>query len=121
MSLLDGAAELVEIYPQQLTTGPNGEQVHRAAAEPVVVSARVYPVSSDEAIVTGQQVNTMYRGITRTAPVGPWAECRWRGRRWRIVGEPLWRGGSPRTRHVRWDMQALDGQPWRRDEETSNG
>lgn len=100
MSLLDHGTETLLVWPETVTTDGDGNPVRVPAEEPVTVTGRVNPVSSDDAIVAGQQVTTTYRVITRDAPLGPWARVRWRGRDWDVVGEPQWFRGSPRTRHV---------------------
>lgn len=100
MSLLDTGNELVEIWPEVDSVDSDGNPVKVPAATPEEVWARVQPVSSTDVIAAGQQTVARYRFITRTAPLGPWARVRWRGRDWDIDGEPMWSSGSPQTQHV---------------------
>ncbi|OLT27792.1 hypothetical protein BJF83_17320 [Nocardiopsis sp. CNR-923] len=100
MSLLDWGPEEVDVYPQVDGTDPDGNPVRGPSDTPTKVYARVQPVTSTDVIAAGQQTTTRYRMITRDAPVGAWARVVWDGRDWDVEGEPLWRNGSSRTRHV---------------------
>lgn len=109
MSLLDHGPDEVDIYPQVETTDDRGNVIHVPAAEPVTVRCRVQPVSSADVAVAGEQVTTVYRLITRDAPLGPWARVEWNGREWDLAGEPLRSNGSPTTRHVTALLRAREG------------
>ncbi|MFC7330816.1 MULTISPECIES: hypothetical protein [Nocardiopsidaceae] len=103
MSLLDSGAELVEIYPQVLTTDDLGNEVWAPADDPVVIRCSIQPVTSDELSAVGQDLVTTYRLIARTAPLGPWARVRWVNNAntwWDVIGTPRRYGMSPRTAHV---------------------
>lgn len=109
MSLLDHGPDVVDIWPQVESVDDRGNVVQLPAPAPVRVHARVQPVSSDDLAVAGQQVTTVYRLITRDAPLGPWARVEWAGRQWDVAGEPLRSAGSPATRHVTALLRARDG------------
>ncbi|MFE2912821.1 hypothetical protein [Kitasatospora indigofera] len=100
MSLLDRGNQTVLIYPEEETTDDRGNVVRRPAATPVTVLCRVQPSTTEELLVPGQQVEAIYRIITRDAPLGPWALVVWSGRDWDVVGEPRRYTGSSRTAHV---------------------
>lgn len=109
MSLLDNGPDIVDVYPQVASVDDQGNTIYGPSATPVTIQARVQPVTSQEVDATGQQVRTIYRLITRSAPLGPWARVVWNEREWDIVGEPRRYNGSPATRHVDCLLRAREG------------
>lgn len=92
MSLLDESNTIVRIYPQVLGTDSDGNPQYKPSPTPVDVPAMVWPVSSDEALVSGQQVGDLYRVRPKRGasfPAGPWSLVEWDGRTWDVVGDPL--------------------------------
>lgn len=106
MSLLDTGTHALAIYPAVWEPDPDGNWAWRPGQTPVLVWARVQPVSSTELVVNGQQVVTLARVIARHAPAGPWDRIEHDGRSWDVLGEPEQRGDSPATRHTTALMQA---------------
>ncbi len=105
MSLLDGSDAIV-VYPSVWEPDADGNYAWRPGHTPILVWARVQPVSSTELVVNGQQVATLARVLARHAPTGPWDRIDYDGRTWDVLGEPETRGDSPATRHVTVLMKA---------------
>lgn len=103
MSVLDrGNAELL-VYPMVKATDPDGNEVWQPAADPVTVRASLQPVTSADVLVSGQEVDTVYRvrPVRGTdVPLGAWDRIEWDGRSWDVIGDPTRRDASPRTRRT---------------------
>jgi hypothetical protein len=100
VNLLDGGPDMVQVWPEVEEVDDRRNVQRVPGPTPVEIFGRMQPVSSDESAAEGQQTDTLYRFISRDFPAGPWAWFEWDGRPWDIVGEPKFRNGSPRTRHV---------------------
>lgn len=110
--ILDGP-DSVELYPEVVGEDGYGTEIRKPGSTPITVRGRMQPAgagnapSSSEQVVSGQQVETTYRFIARSIPVGPWAKAVWGGREWKPTGEIARRGYSPATSHDTVTLRAL--------------
>lgn len=103
MSLLDRANAVVKVFPAVLGTDPDGNQQWKPSEVGVDVPASVWPVTSSEVPVNGQQNDEVYqvrpvRGVP--FPAGPWALVEYDGRLWGVEGEPSRHSRGRGTRRV---------------------
>jgi len=101
VSLLDDGRDVILVYPEVEVDNGYGGTERVAGPTPTVITGRLQPVVTNDAVATGQIVNTAYRFITRSFPAGAWARITTPGGRpWDVIGEPLRRNGSDMTKHV---------------------
>lgn len=115
MSLLNGYNAEVTVYPEELVTDADGNQMLRASTTGVVTPARIQPqlqsgTSSrraeqmDEGFFTEQVYNIRFpRGsegerLAKEGRIGAQAVVEWNGERWPVFGFALFYNGSHRTR-----------------------
>lgn len=113
MSILDRGTDDVLVYPMVKILDPDGNEVWQPAEEPVTVRASLQPVTSADALVSGQQVDTVYRvrPVRGTdIPFGAWDRVEWDGRTWDVMGDPTRRNASPRTRRTVFHIRTRDAR-----------
>lgn len=91
LSILDDSNTVVTVYPQVLGTDPYGNPQWKPSATGVEVPAMVWPLSTEELAVLGQQVGEVRRMRPKRGapcPAGPWAQVEFDGRLWEVVGQP---------------------------------
>lgn len=114
MTLLDDNRDQVDFYPEKETTdelGNPGIRVPDWDAEPVETGGRLQPGTAIEVSADGQQVLTQRVFRTRDTLVGAFAGAKHNGRKWDVVGEPIFHNGSDMTRHYTVTLQAWTAKP----------
>lgn len=113
MSLLRKGTEVVTIYPEETFTDVDGNSRTRAGTVGVVVRAVVQPITSvnnSEDNKIGDLTETKYRlrlaggWPTGDGVLGAQSQVEWQGKRYAILGEPMFYTGSPKTSHVDYVM-----------------
>lgn len=113
MSLLRKGSEVVTIYPEETFTDVDGNTRTRAGTVGVVVKAVVQPITSvnnTEDNEVGSFTETKYRlrlaggWPTGEGVLGAQSQVEWNGKRYAILGEPMFYTSSPRTAHVDYVM-----------------
>lgn len=91
VSILDEHNAIVTVYPQVLGADEYGNPQWKPSETGVEVPAMVWPLSTDEPGVNGQQVGEVCRMRPKRGapcPAGPWAQVEYDGRRWEVDGQP---------------------------------
>jgi hypothetical protein len=109
VSLLDTASEDVVVYLEEVTTDALGNTRTRPSATGVPTKARIQPMDeeSTESWDGGYLTSSRYGlRFPRSWPhvLGAQSQVEWRGKRWAIEGDPIVHNGSPRTRHIQYQM-----------------
>lgn len=98
--ILDGN-DVVYVYPETLGTDGYGTPTRIASNIGLAVTGKMEPVSTDEAVLLGQQAGSVMRFLTRQVfPGQSWARVEWAGRDWDVQGEPVRRNYSPLTTYT---------------------
>ncbi|WP_158169975.1 hypothetical protein [Mycolicibacterium smegmatis] len=104
MSLLHRGTEVVTVFPEEVTTDPDGNVRTRPSATGIVCKAVVQPVGTPtEDQDTGFRIQTKYRLRLVNWPgpmLGAQSQVEWNGKRYSVDGEPRIYNGSRRTAHV---------------------
>lgn len=109
MTLLRKGTETVTVYPEELTESPDGNPHTRATDTGIEARASVQPIGRpDEDSAVGFETTERYR--LRLAdwtgdPLGPQSRVEWRGVVYSVHGQPRISSGSPRTRHVTYELR----------------
>lgn len=113
MSVVDRGRETVLVYPEVEIIDGRGNVGQRGPSDTPVTLRRcwVRPATAEESAVLGEQILTVYKVLTRTAPAGAWSRVVWDGRDWDVVGEPLRHLGIPALDHVVVFIRARGPQP----------
>jgi hypothetical protein len=120
MSLLDKVSQPIRVYPEVTVLDPDGNKILRPAteAEAYDAVAELQPQrqsgtsarraeQDDEGYFTEETYRLRFsRAHDRThPPLGQGAEILWNGDRWSVVGMPTKYMGSPRTRHIDYQVR----------------
>ena len=118
MSLLDKGNITITVYPDQITTDEDGNELRRAStigyeAQAVIQPARQSGTSARRAEqgTEGYLTEEVYRlrftrGHDRTRPpLGLASEINWDGQRWHIIGWVTRYSGSRKTAHLDYQIK----------------
>lgn len=110
MSLLNRATDVVTVFPEEVTTSPDGNVKTRPSSVGIVCRAVVQPITSVSAgggvtdeLAFGFETDAKYRLRLvgwQGDLLGAQSQVDWRGKRYAILGEPRVYSGSRRTAHV---------------------
>ena len=103
----------VVIYPEVETTDSRGNKIRKPAEQGVTISGcYMHPISSSRGafpaidVSQGQRVDASWRLVCNgDAPLGWWSRVEWNGLVLTVLGGPLLRQSSPRTRHISCTLQ----------------
>ncbi len=120
MSMLDLGPHTVTVFPEEEITDSRGNKTRAPALVGVVVTGvYMHPISSSRGafpaidVRQGQRVDATWKLVCRDAPLGWWSRVEW----YRaggapvdrlvltVLGGPLLRRSSPRTRHISATLQ----------------
>lgn len=110
MSLLNRGNEVVTVYPEEVTTSPDGNVKVRASAVGIVSRAVVQFISSSDLVREGlaaDATESHYRLRLvgwQGGLLGSKSQIEWQGKRYALDGEPRQYRGSARTAHVDYVM-----------------
>lgn len=115
MPMYENGPHTITIYPEIEAADSRGNMVRKPSVTGVVVSGcYMHPLSSSRGAFPaidfsqGQQVDGVWKLVCRAdAPLGWWAKVEWNGLTLTVLGGPLLRQSSPRTRHISCTLQEL--------------
>lgn len=107
---LDGAKELVLVYPEVVRYNARGEKVIMPAETPVEVWVTTTADRGWDAELPGQVSVVIVKCYARTAPVGSWARIVYRGLDWDLAMPPRFSPGPTKaTSHVEFRIRERNG------------